>query len=178
MAHVPVPEQTPGIVGLFAFDPESAAPLRELAEVILRRPSGLESAERELIATYVSSLNECSFCTNSHASAARHLLGGRTPGVVEAVCADPSRAPISEKLRALLGIAARVQQGGRRVPEAEVARARHLGATDHEIHDTVLIAAAFCMYNRYVDGLATPLPSDPTEYDAIGEALAARGYRS
>jgi hypothetical protein len=51
-----------------------------------------------------------------------------------------------------------------------------VGATDLEIHDTVLIAAAFCMYNRYVDGLATSAPRDPEFYIATGARLAEEGY--
>lgn len=173
MAHIPVRDGVPGIISLFEFDPEASRPLNALAQVVLRRPSTLTPAERELIATHVSTLNGCAFCAGSHAAAARHLLGDAAP-VVEAVRTDPSTAPVSEKMRALLAIAARVQRGGRSVSDEEVAAARAEGATDQEIHDTVLIAAAFCMYNRYVDGLATAVPADG--YDAIGAHLAARGY--
>ena len=74
----------------------------------------------------------------------------------------PTSAPISAKLKALLRIAASVQRGGRNVSSADVAAARAEGATDLEIHDTVLIAAVFCMANRYVDGLATWPPTTPS----------------
>ena len=174
MAHVAVSEGMPGIVGLLEGYPETARPLNALAQALLRAADGLSPAERELIATYVSSLNRCVFCTSSHAAAARHLLGdGET---VDAVVADAPEARVTPKLRALLAIAARVQQGGRRVDEEQVRAAREQGATDREIHDTVLIAAAFCMYNRYVDGLATWAPEDPAAYDEIGARLAAHGY--
>ncbi len=89
---------------------------------------------------------------------------------------DPEQAPISDKLRGLLVIAAKVQEGGRSVTTADVAAARERGATDVEIHDTVLIAAAFCMFNRYVDGLATWAPTDPGAYEEMGRRIVERGY--
>ncbi|MFL5540565.1 MAG: carboxymuconolactone decarboxylase family protein [Longimicrobiaceae bacterium] len=174
MPHVDVTEGIPGIIGLMDRYPETARPLNELAQTLLRADEGLTPAERELIATRVSSLNRCVFCTQSHAATARRLLDD--PETVDAVIADPGRAPVTPKLRALLAIAAKVQQGGRGVSDADVAAARAQGATDRDVHDTVLIAAAFCMYNRYVDGLATWAPDDPAVYDAIGRRLAAEGY--
>jgi uncharacterized peroxidase-related enzyme len=175
MAHIPLREGLPGIRGLLDYDPETARPLSELAEVLLCRSAGLSRGERELIAAHVSTLNHCTFCAATHGAAARHLLGERA-ALADAVQADCAAAPVDEKLRALLALAARVQQGGRAVGEADVAAARRHGATDAEIHDTVLIAAAFCMYNRYVDGLAAWTPDDPAAYDRMGAALAAGGY--
>jgi uncharacterized peroxidase-related enzyme len=175
MAHISLPEGLPGISGGFAFRPETAKPMRELAHVLLHGPSTLTPGERELIATYVSSRNDCYFCQTSHgAAAAAHLA--KDWGLVEQVKRDFAQAEVSEKLKALLTIAGKVQQGGKHVSAADVARARELGATDVEIHDTVLIAAAFCMYNRYVDGLATWQPEDPAMYVSMGEHLAAHGY--
>jgi uncharacterized peroxidase-related enzyme len=175
MPHIALPEGLPGITSGFAFRPETAAPMRELAEVLLRGPNTLTSAEREMIATFVSSRNECDFCQASHRAAAAHHLDGDY-GLVDAVRRDYETAPISAKLKALLAIAGSVQKGGRNVTAGEVARARTEGATDTEIHDTVLIAAAFCMFNRYVDGLATLTPTDPAAYDAMGQRMAKEGY--
>ncbi len=138
-------------------------------------PSSLTEAERELIATYVSSGNECYFCTNSHAAAARHLLGGKC-GIIDELLADVMPTGISEKLRALLTIAGKVRRDGRLVGTDDIANARKAGADDKAIHDTVLIAAMFCMYNRYVDGLATWTPKDPAIYDELGMHLATQGY--
>ena len=174
MAHVPVPEGMPGIRGLMAFRPETALPLNQLAEALLQSPSTLTKGERELIATYVSSLNACKFCASTHGAIARHHLGDAS--IVAQVITDPEGASISPKLKALLRIAAKVQQDGRQVSEADVAAARAAGATDVEIHDTVLIAAAFCMFNRYVDGLGTWAPDDPNIYDQIGAYRAENGY--
>ena len=175
MPHIALPEGLPGITAGFAFRPETAKPMRELAEVLLRGPNSLTSGERELIASFVSSRNECEFCQASHSAAAAHHLGGDY-SIVDAVKRDYQQAPISSKLKALLGIAAKVQRGGREVTSADIDRAREQGATDTEIHDAVLIAAAFCMFNRYVDGLATLTPADPQAYDAMGKRMAAQGY--
>jgi uncharacterized peroxidase-related enzyme len=173
--HIALPEQLPGIRSLVAYRPDSGRILYELAETLLRSESSLTPAERELIAAYVSSRNECLFCTSSHAAASRHLYGERA-GLVDAVITDLASAPVSEKLRALLAIAGKVQQNGRLVTESDVEAARREGATDLEIHDTVLIAAAFSMFNRYVDGLATWAPADAESYDEMGRRMAEQGY--
>ncbi|HVY93558.1 MAG TPA: peroxidase-related enzyme [Bryobacteraceae bacterium] len=175
MPHIKLPEGLPGIVSGFAFRPETAKPMRELAEILLRGPSTLTSGEREMIATFVSTRNDCYFCQSSHRAAAAHHLG-RNYELVDAVRFDYQNAPISSKLKALLAIAGSVQQGGKHVTGEQIAAARKEGATDREIHDTVLIAAAFCMNNRYVDGLATFTPRDEQQYDAMGAGMAAQGY--
>jgi uncharacterized peroxidase-related enzyme len=149
--------------------------MRELAEVLLRGPNTLSSGEREMIAAYVSAQNDCYFCHASHrAAAANHLDGDYA--TVDAVRADYETAPVSPKVRALLAIAAKVARSGLDVTETDVERARQEGATDVEIHDTVLIAAAFSMYNRYVDGLATLTPRDEAAYDEMGKRMAHEGY--
>jgi uncharacterized peroxidase-related enzyme len=175
MPHIALPDGFPGITAGFAYRPETAQPLRALAEVLLRGPSTLTSAEREMIAAFVSSRNDCTFCHASHRAAAAHNMGGDY-APVDAVRDDYTTAPVSAKLKALLAIAAKVQEGGRSVTADDVARARAEGATDIEIHDAVLIAAAFCMFNRYVDGLATFTPTDANAYDQMGRRMAKEGY--
>jgi uncharacterized peroxidase-related enzyme len=175
MPHIDLPEGVPGIRSGFAFRPETAQPMCELAEVLLRGDSTLSRGERELIAAYVSNLNECVFCQTSHSMFAAMQLDGGMP-LVEDVKRDPEHAEISPKLRSLLAIAAKVQADGRPVTTADVEAARESGATDVEIHDTVLIAAAFCMFNRYVDGLATWTPTDPEAYEAMGRRIVGSGY--
>ena len=174
MPHIALPD-LPGITAGFAFRPETATPMRQLAEVLLRGPSTLTSGEREMIAATVSAGNDCAFCRDSHRAAAAHHLD-RNYALVDAVTRDFSTAAISPKLKALLAIALKVRESGRHVTAADVARARDEGATDVEIHDAVLIAAAFSMFNRYVDGLATMTPADPQAYDAMGERMARQGY--
>jgi uncharacterized peroxidase-related enzyme len=174
MAHIALPEGLPGISSAFAFRPETAKPMRELAHVLLHEPNSLAPGERELIAAYVSSENDCYFCQTSHGAAAACHLGG--DDVVRRVKADFESASVSPKLKALLAIAGKVQRGGKLVTTEDVERARHEGASDVEIHDTVLIAAAFCMYNRYVDGLDTWQPHDSGMYAQMGQHLAEHGY--
>ena len=158
-----------------AFRPETSKPLNELVEVLLRHPNSLTQGERELIATYVSSQNNCHYCQSIHgAIAAAHLDGNEE--VVACVKQDFRSAPVTSKLKALLNIAGNVQQDGKKVTEQDIKQARDEGATDIEIHDTVLIAAAFCMYNRYVDGLATVQPRDPDLYRQRGKMVARDGY--
>jgi len=175
VAYISLPADLPGITSAFAFRPETAKPMRELAETLLRGPSPLTSAERETIAAFVSSRNDCHFCQASHSAAAAHHMGG-SYDVVEAVKRDVASAPITPKLRTLLAIADKVQQGGKRVTVDDIDAARQAGASDVEIHDAVLIAAAFCMFNRYVDGLATLTPTDPALYDQMGQRMAREGY--
>ena len=175
MPHIALPESQPGIRGAMAFRPETARPLNDLVEVLLRAPNSLLPGERELIATYVSYLNDCHYCQSIHgAIAAAHLDGDED--LVRRVKADFQHAAVSEKLKALLVIASKVQRGGKHVTAADVEHARSLGAADIEIHDTVLIAAAFCMYNRYVDGLATVQPRDEAIYRERGKLVARDGY--
>src|SRR5262245_7333721 len=158
-----------------AFRPETAVHLRALAETLLRGPNSLTSAEREAIAAFVSRRNDCTFCYLSHRAASAHHTGGDY-AFVDTVTSGAGMAPVSAKLRKLLVIAGKVQQGGKQVTTDDVAAARAEGATDVEIHDTVLIAAAFCMYNRYVDGLATWTPPEPAAYDSMGKRMATQGY--
>lgn len=175
MAHIQLPEGLPGIRGPMAFSPQTSKPLNELAEVLLRADNSLSRGDRELIATYVSYLNDCFFCQNAHGGIAQHYLQCDI-NFIDSVKKNPESMPISEKLKALLAIAAAVQKGGKMVTGAHVLRAREHGATDREIHDTVLIAAAFCMFNRYVDGLGTWAPQDRMFYVNRGAARAEEGY--
>ncbi|MBW4700901.1 MULTISPECIES: carboxymuconolactone decarboxylase family protein [unclassified Micromonospora] len=178
MAHIDLgldEKAFPGITGPMRYRPETAKPLNELAEVLLRTPHPtLTPGERELIAAYVSGLNECRFCCASHSAfAAAQLPTGMT--LVDQVRADLDTAPVSAKLRALLRIAAAVQAGGRQVTTELVEAARAEGGTDLEIHDTVLIAAAFCMFNRYVDGLGTFAP-EGEGYEETAARIVTHGY--
>jgi uncharacterized peroxidase-related enzyme len=174
MPHISLPD-LPGIRGPMAFRPETAKPLNDLVDVLLRGPSTLSRGERELIATFVSARNDCRYCQTIHGAIAAHHLGGAEDLVV-AVKTDPQRAAISDKLKALLVIAGKTAESGRLVTAADVEKARQLGATDLEIHDTVLIAAVFCLCNRYVDGLATWAPDDPAFYRQRAALVAENGY--
>jgi uncharacterized peroxidase-related enzyme len=174
MPYIPLEEHLPGITGLLEYRKDTAQPIRALTQVLLRGPSSLTEGERELIATVVSSRNECRFCTAAHTAAANVLLGENNSS--EKVKQDIPTAPVSDKMKALLTIAAQVQQSGKNVTVDSIKKAKDEGATDVEIHDTVLIAALFCLYNRYVDGLSTVTPTDPGFYKGLGERLFNYGY--
>jgi uncharacterized peroxidase-related enzyme len=174
MAHINVPEGVPGIRSLVMFRPETGKHLYELAEVLLRGESPLSQADRELIAAYVSYRNDCLFCMNSHAAAARCLYG-EDDTTVDDVLKDMQQANISPKMKVLLNIAGKVQILGKEVKSEDIDAARGLGATDKELHDTVLIAASFSMFNRYVDGLASLTPTDPEAYKEMGKRMV-QGY--
>jgi uncharacterized peroxidase-related enzyme len=175
MAHIELPEGLPGIRGPMAFRPETSKPLNELAEVLLRADNSLSRGDRELIATYVSYLNDCFFCQNAHGGLAQHYLGCDMK-FIDDVKMDYQSMPISDKLKSLLAIAGSVQRGGKHVTSDQIEKARSFGATDRQIHDTVLIAAAFCMFNRYVDGLNTWAPQDRNFYIERAPRRAEEGY--
>ena len=181
MAHIQLPiapelgREYPGILGPMTFRPETAAPINELVNILLRGVSTLSPGERELIATHVSWRNDCNFCQTIHGAVAAARLG-HDEALVQTVKTDWQNAAISDKLKALLNIAGKVQIGGKSVTAQDVAAAREHGATDLEIHDTVLISATFCMANRYVDGLATWAPDDASLYRRNAENIVAHGY--
>jgi uncharacterized peroxidase-related enzyme len=175
MAYIDVPDDLPGIRGLLAFRPEMTFPLRGFMEVLMRDENMLSRGERELIATYVSHLNDCWFCQSSHGATAEYYLQCDV-GFIASIKGDLACSDLSDKMKLLLTIAAKVQQGGKQVSGELIAKAKNLGITDNEIHDTVLIAAAFCMFNRYVDGLNTWAPDDPEFYRKDVKERAEAGY--
>jgi uncharacterized peroxidase-related enzyme len=176
MAYINVPKHLHGIRGLMAFSPETAKPINELAEILLRNDDNtLTRGERELIATYVSHLNDCFFCQNAHGGIAQHYLQCDME-FIDAIKTGYESMPISEKMKSLLAIAASVQKGGKAVTPQQIERAKANAATDKEIHDTVLISAVFCMCNRYVDGLGTTAVADRNFYIERGKMRAEEGY--
>ena len=177
MSYINTGNKHPGIVGLMHFRPETAKPLNELAETLLRGPSSLSSFEREVIASYVSWQNNCHFCHTSHGAAAAHHLDGDLD-LIDDIKKGFEKTELSPKMKALIQIAKKVQESGHNVSQQDVDHAKEEGASDQDIHDTVLISAAFCMFNRYVDGLGTWAPEEKEDYDDMGQMLAHKGYRN
>ena len=175
MPHIKLREDLFGITSLLDFRKEAAGPLCSLTHILLRGESTLSQSERELIAGYVSYLNECSFCSQAHEAAACMLPGG-SRDQTEGLHISINHPDISDKMKPLLRIAAKVKQSGSAVTPGDIEDAKQNGATDLEIHDTVLIAALFCFYNSYVDGLATVAPADPAYYEALAKRITTRGY--
>jgi len=174
MPYIPVQEHLPGITGLLEFRQDTARPIRDLTQFLLRGPNTLTEAERELIATAVSAGNDCTFCTTAHKAAADKLLGESDTS--SAVLQNIHTARLSDKMKALLTIAVMTGQSGSSVTPEAIEDAKKAGASDVELHDTVLIAALFCLYNRYVDGLGTDLPKDAAYYDMLANRLVNVGY--
>ena len=178
MSHINLNNDAPGILGLMAYKPSTANALNNLAETILRGPSTLTQGERELIAGAVSYFNECNFCHRSHAAAAEYCLK-KDVGYTQKVAEDIEGSDVTPKMKALLQIAKKVQKDGRTVTTADVKKAIENGATEEEVHDTVIVAAAFCMFNRYVDGMGTFAPEATSPYYAqTGKRLGELGYMS
>ncbi len=174
MPYIPLKKELPGITGLLDYRLDSALPIRKLTHILLRGESTLTEGERELIASVVSYGNECRFCTAAHTAIADLLIGNTE--TTHLAKNDPEHAPVSNKMKALLVIARAVQRSGKEVTETMIRNARNNGATDREIHDTVLIASLFCLYNRYVDGLASVTPAEPEFYESLAHILADKGY--
>ena len=174
MPYIPLKENLPGITGLLDYRLDTALPIRQLTQILLRGESTLTEGERELIAAVTSAGNDCRFCTAAHTAAADLYLGD--PAIAEAAKRDPGTAPVSPKMRALLLIAKACGKNGRLVTKEMIGAAGREGATDREIHDTVLITALFSLYNRYVDGLGSVTPEDPAFYDRLGHILQDKGY--
>lgn len=174
MPYIPLKENLPGITGLLDYRKDTALPIRELTQILLRGASTLSQGERELIASVVSYGNECAFCTAAHSATADILLNDNT--IADKVKHEPNEAPVSDKMKALLAIARATQKNGKLVTKEMVDEARAHGATDMELHDTVLIAALFSLYNRYVDGLASVTPTDPAFYNRLANILKDKGY--
>lgn len=174
MAYIQLNNELPGITGLLENRPDTGDPIRALTQLLLRGDNTLTELERELIATLVSYRNECRFCTQAHAATVKAL--GGDDELLDRVFHDIEQAPVSNKMKALLQIAGKVQKLGKEVGAADIQRAKEEGATDLEIHDTVLIAGLFSLYNRYVDGLGTYRPEDPAYYEKLASRLVTVGY--
>jgi uncharacterized peroxidase-related enzyme len=176
MPHIKLEEGVPGILGPMLFSPHTAEPMNLLANALMQTDEGMSRGERELIATYVSSLNDCYFCQTIHGAIASAYLEDEDWSFVKNVKSNYTETSLSDKMKSLLSIAGSVQKGGKNVTIEQIERAKANGADDRDIHDTVLIAAAFCMFNRYVDGLATTAPTDPDIYRNRAKRVIENGY--
>ncbi|MEP7196971.1 MAG: peroxidase-related enzyme [Saprospiraceae bacterium] len=177
MPHINFNNDFPGIRSAMAYSPETAEPMGVLAEIIMRSNVGLSPAEREIIGMYVSHLNDCFYCHHSHAEiACIYLSDNRT--IIDQIKNAYTKAAISDKLKSLLNISSKVQKGGKHVTKLDIEQAKSMGASDKDIHDTVLISAAFCMFNRYVDGLDTTTPMDMSSYPIRAMQIVEKGYGS
>lgn len=173
----------PGIVGLFAYSPTSAKPLKLLAEEVLRNPSfsRIEVGKRELIATMVSHWNECMFCQQSHKAVAYQLLGedyvtkvfngkpDRHMAQMLMVAADVTKSTVSS---------AWIKQILKPIVQAPPVEGEEITAlSEREEHDITLIASMFNMYNRYVSGMRVANPDlSWDDYMTMAKHIIETGY--
>jgi uncharacterized peroxidase-related enzyme len=172
----------PGILAAMRLTPSLERHLRGMADALLVEDypgATISRAERELLATAVSAGNDCFYCMDSHGAFASELLSrdgaGGISELVDGIKSGGSDG-LSAKLAALVAIARGVQRDPRAVQRAEVERALTAGATDADTQLAVLIAAAFCMYNRMVDGFRAPTPPSAEAYRDRASQIAEHGY--
>jgi uncharacterized peroxidase-related enzyme len=172
----------PGITAAMGLTPGLGVHLRGLADEMLVHDfpgATLRRAEREMIATAVSAGNDCFYCMDSHAAFATELLARdgdavRTPLVDELKVG--SLGGFDPKMRALLDIAGVVRRNPLELTAAHVEGAKSAGATDGDVQLAVLIASAFSMYNRLVDGLRAMTPPTTEPYAEPARRIADQGY--
>ncbi|MDP3461932.1 MAG: hypothetical protein Q8S18_03985 [Bacteroidales bacterium] len=138
---------------LMRFKASSASILSSVGHALVKGPAELSHTDREMLSAYVSMLNECDACFDSPASNGNGQMNGKDK-TMASVMDKVSGTPVTEKMKSLLTFANKVQQNGKLVSKDDIDTARKNGASDEDIHDTMIISAAFCMYNRYIDGLS------------------------
>jgi uncharacterized peroxidase-related enzyme len=160
------------LMDVFAAYPAGVQPLLELHEALLRGPSPLSVAERELLAAYVSGLNDCSYCHGVHTATAEAF--GLEPGVLEAALADLDRAPVPERMKPVLRYAGTLTRTPARITPADADAVYAAGWTEQALHDAIMVCALFNFMNRMVDGHG--IDADPSYYPVSGQRLKDRGY--
>lgn len=172
----------PGIVVAMRLSPALSEHLKGLADALLVAPfpgSDLTRAERELIATAVSAANDCFYCMDTHGAFAGELLRRDAVKDIEALVDRVKSGGVdgtTPRVAALIGLARIVRGNARDVTTGDVARAKDAGASDGDVQLTVLIASAFCMYNRMVDGLRARTPASVDAYRERAAQIAEHGY--
>jgi uncharacterized peroxidase-related enzyme len=172
----------PGILVAMHLTPTLGVHLRALADEVLVNEypcATISRHERELLATAVSAGNDCYFCMDSHGAFATALM--EQSGVTDRlplvdVAKDGASAGFDPKMEALLHIARTVGRDALELTAADVAAARGAGATDADVQLAVLIASAFSMYNRLVDGFRARTAPTPEAYQERAGAIAEFGY--
>lgn len=160
------------LLQVFKAFPETSKPLLAYHEVLLRGPSPLSVAERELIAGYVSGLNECQYCHGVHEATARAF--GIPADLMAHLLDDVERAPVSEKLKPLLRYVRKLTESPARITQADAEAVFAAGWTDQALHDAVSVCALFNFMNRLVEGLG--IRAAENYFDAGSKRLHDIGY--
>lgn len=174
--------EAPGILAAMMLTPGLGVHLRGLANELLVNDypgASISRGERETLAAAVSAANDCFFCMDSHAAFATAVLQRSGVGVADALfegIKGGSFEGLGDKMRALVHISQVVRRDPLELTSADVAAARDAGATDGDVQLAVLIAAAFSMYNRMVDGFRARTAPTPDAYRESAGAIAEYGY--
>jgi uncharacterized peroxidase-related enzyme len=166
---IPIPQ----IMHLLAYRPEKTDLLWQFTHAVMRGPSDLSPALRELIGAFTSRLNQCAFCVGSHAATAAELLGDKS--LVQAVLDDYQNAPIADQEKALFKLVEKVVRDPKRVCENDIELAKLAGWSDEALFDALTTCALFSFYNTWVGATGV---SDMPEfmYSMAGISLASNGY--
>jgi uncharacterized peroxidase-related enzyme len=172
----------PGIGAAMRLTPELGLHLRGLADAVLVHDypgATITRAEREMLATALSASNDCFYCMDSHAEHASAVLE-RDGGTERAALLEDLKLGalhgLDRKMQALVQIARTVGRRSRDLSAEDVEAARAAGATDADVQLAVLIASAFSMYNRLVDGFRARTPTNPEAYRERAAEIAEHGY--
>jgi uncharacterized peroxidase-related enzyme len=160
------------LLQVFRAYPDTARPLLDYHELVMRGPSPFTVAERELIAAYVSGVNECGYCHGVHTATAEAF--GIPEGLLEALLADLDTAPVDERIRAVLRYVGKLTEAPARLTDEDAAAVLAAGWDERALHDAVIVCALFNFMNRMVNGLG--IKADESYFALSGKRLRDVGY--
>lgn len=160
------------LLQVFQAYPATAKPIVDYHEILMRGPSPLTVGQRELIAAYVSGLNECGYCHGVHTATAEAF--GVQPGLLTALLTDLDTAPVADDIRAVLAYVGKLTTSPGRLSDADAERVFAAGWDERALHDAVLVCALFNFMNRMVNGLG--ITADQDYYTLSGNRLHDVGY--
>jgi len=160
------------LLQVFRAYPDTARPLLDYHELVMRGPSPFTVAERELIAAYVSGVNDCGYCHGVHTATAEAF--GVPPGLLAALLADLDAAPIDDRMRAVLRYVGKLTTSLSRLTDEDAAAVLAAGWDERALHDAVIVCALFNFMNRMVNGLG--IKADDTYFALSGKRLRDVGY--
>lgn len=174
MAFLPSLGCNPVLLDVFKAFPAPTAPLLDYHEALLRGPSPLTVAERELIAAFVSSLNGCRYCTGVHTATAEFL--GVPAGTVARLADDDEFAAAEPRLRPILAYARKLTRSPTSITQADADAVLDAGWDEQALHDAVAVCCLFNFMNRYVEGLG--IEADAKYFAISAERLSKNGYKA
>ncbi|TBR11813.1 MAG: peroxidase [Rugosibacter sp.] len=161
------------VMDVFKLSPELTNPILDYHEVLLRGPSPLSIAERELIAAYVSGVNNCGFCHGAHTATAEACGIGK--GLVKEFLADINHPELSEKMRPILSYVRKLTEVPSSITVEDVAAVFNAGWNEQALHHAIHVCALFNFMNRLVEGHGIEALS-PVISEQLGRQLRDQGY--